>query len=335
MSAKGERLKGKVAIVTGSGNGIGRAEALQLAREGAKVVVNDLARGEPTSAEKVAQEIHDAGGTAIAVNASVSTMAGAKAIVGAANEAFGRPDILVNNAGFGRVGPIAEMSEADWDSVIAVNLKGTFAMIRHAAPLFKAQGSGLIVNTSSDAGTGDTFLGGYSAAKEGIVGLTRAVARELARDGVRCNAIRPRAFDTGQSRAANFDKQVRFYQRFGVPLSGVHPMGPAMGTAAEVAAFVAWLCTDDAVNINGRIFVIGCGEAGLWEEPKLTRSIRRDQPWDLDALEAKREELFGGLRNEPLQLPVETWSIYDERVELLHAQQSARARAAREGGKAE
>ncbi len=324
MSASTGRLKGQVAIVTGGGGGIGRAEALQLAQEGAKVVVNDLPRGEPTSAEKVVQEIRNAGGEAVAVNASVSRMEGAAAIVHAAIDTYGRLDILVNNAGFGRMAPIWEMTEAEWDSVIAVNLKGSFAMIRHAAAHFRAQGGGVIVNTSSDAGTGDTYMDGYSAAKEGLVGLTRAVARDLARDGVRCNAIRPRAFDTGQSTAGGLETHRRFFERFGTTISGRHPLGPAAGTAAEVAAFVAWLCTDAAKSINGRIFLIGCGEAALWEEPKIARAIVRDQPWDLDGLMAQGEALTQGLLNEPLALPDEAWAVLDTRIESHHAHQSAR-----------
>jgi 3-oxoacyl-[acyl-carrier protein] reductase len=195
----GGRLSGKVAIVTGSGRGIGRSEAMLLAAEGAKVVVNDVfleKRGEPDQhsiADDVVSEIRAAGGEAVSSTASVTSMEGAERIVKTALNEYGRLDILINNAGNVRPGAIYEMPETDWDRVIQVHLKGAFTMIRHASPLLCAQGEGVIVNTSSESGLGHGGMSNYSAAKEGIIGLTRAVARELGRFGVRCNAIRPRA----------------------------------------------------------------------------------------------------------------------------------------------
>src|SRR6185369_14224054 len=284
MGAKNSgRLAGRVAIVTGAGSGIARAEALALSAEGARVVVNDLPRGEPTSADKVAAEIRAAGGEVVAANMSVSKMENAAAIVQTALDSFGRLDILVNNAGFGRVAPVWAMSEADWDSVIAVNLKGTFAMVRHAAPVFMKQKSGVIVNTSSESGTGDYYFGSYAAAKEGVAGFTRAVARDLARFGVRCNAIRPRAFDTGQATPAGYEKLMAFFRRFGRGISGVYPIGPVCGKGAEVAAIVTWLCTDEAARANGRVFVAGCGEVGLYPEPRPAQSFTNLQGWTVDS----------------------------------------------------
>ena len=315
MGAKNSgRLAGRVAIVTGAGSGIGRAEALALSAEGARVVVNDLPRGEPTSADKVAAEIRAAGGEVVAANMSVSKMENAAAIVQTALDSFGRLDILVNNAGFGRVAPVWAMSEADWDSVIAVNLKGTFAMVRHAAPVFMKQKSGVIVNTSSESGTGDYYFGSYAAAKEGVAGFTRAVARDLARFGVRCNAIRPRAFDTGQATPAGYEKLMAFFRRFGRGISGVYPIGPVCGKGAEVAAIVTWLCTDEAARANGRVFVAGCGEVGLYPEPRPAQSFTNLQGWTVDSLSEIRDHLLFGVENEFITLPEEAQAMIDQRA---------------------
>ena len=180
-----KRFAGKVAVVTGAGRGIGRCEALLLAQQGAKVVVNDLG-GAPTGegadksvAQMVADEIKAAGGEAVANTDSVTTMEGGKAIIDSAIKNFGRLDILINNAGNLRPKPIWEMTEQDWDLVINVHLKGTFTCTRHAAPIFREQRSGVIVNTASESGLGHYGMANYSAAKEGIVGFTRTVARDL------------------------------------------------------------------------------------------------------------------------------------------------------------
>ncbi len=197
-----QRLAGKVAIVTGAGRGIGREEALLLASQGAKVVVNDVGRHPGETAQDVANRIREMGGEAEANNDSVAAMEGAEHLINTAVAKFGRLDILVNNAGVIAPGEVSNLSEEDWDKVIAVHLKGTFATIRHASPIMKHQRSGVIVNTGSESGLGHPAMGNYSAAKEGIVGLTRTVARELGRFGIRCNAIRPRANTEGTSEYA-------------------------------------------------------------------------------------------------------------------------------------
>jgi NAD(P)-dependent dehydrogenase (short-subunit alcohol dehydrogenase family) len=192
-------LDGKVAIVTGAGGGIGRAEALLFAREGAKVVVNDLggARDGTGSsdamASKVAEEIKAAGGQAVASFDSVSTPAGASAIIKAAVDAFGRLDILVNNAGILRDKSLLKMDEAMWDAVIDVHLKGTFLCSQAAAKQMVSQGEGgRIVNTTSVSGMMGNFgQANYSAAKAGIYGLTRTVAIELQKHRITVNAIAP------------------------------------------------------------------------------------------------------------------------------------------------
>ena len=193
------RLEGKVAIVTGAGRGIGRGEALALAGEGAAVVVNDLGgstAGEGSDAapaQQVADEITAAGGRAVANFGNVGDFEAAGAMVQQALDEFGRLDILVNNAGILRDRMVFNMTAEEWDQVIAVHLTGTFNTIKHASVIMRQQRSGRIINTSSVSGLGFVGQTNYAAAKEGIVGLTRTVARDLGRYGVTCNALRPSA----------------------------------------------------------------------------------------------------------------------------------------------
>ncbi len=194
---------------------------------------------------------------------------------------------------------IWEMSEEQWDEVIATNLKGTFTTIRHAAPIFREQRSGVIVNTSSESGLGHWSNSSYAASKEGIVGFTRSIARDLGQFNVRCNAIRPRA----RTRMVNRHAAALMQQGWEVlrwPPMG-NRWGPDMrsGMLDEVGAFVAWLCSDAAHNVNGRTFQIGTGEVGLWSEPELIRSSFRAEGWDRTALNnpATRQYLIGDLRN--------------------------------------
>ena len=194
----GTRLAGKVVIVTGGAGSIGRQHSLLFASEGARVVVNDLGvsavgDGEMASASRVAEEIRQQGGEAIASTESASSFAGAEAIVSQAVDAFGTVDIVVNNATAYGTNDIWRFSEEDFDLTLNVNLKGYFALIKYAAPHMCHQGSGVIINTSSGSGFGHPSMSVYAAAKEGLIGLTRTAARELGRFGVRCNAIRPGA----------------------------------------------------------------------------------------------------------------------------------------------
>lgn len=192
-------LEGKVAIVTGAGGGIGRATALLFAREGAKVVVNDVGgardgTGESASpADAVVDEIRAAGGDALANSDSVATRDGARAIVGAAVDGFGRLDVLVNNAGILRDKTLLKMDDAMWDAVIAVHLTGSFLCTQAAATQMRVQGSpGSIINTTSVSGMlGNFGQANYAAAKAGIYGLTRTASIELQRHGIRVNAVAP------------------------------------------------------------------------------------------------------------------------------------------------
>ena len=306
----GQRLGGKIAVVTGAGRGLGRAEALALAHEGARVVVNDNGsemngRGsDPRVAQAVVDEIRAAGGEAIGNTDSVATWAGGKRIIETALEHFGGLDILVNNAGNLLGDRIWDISEEDWDVTIGIHLKGTFTTVRHAAPIFRKQNSGIIINTSSQAGLGEPGTGHYSAAKEGIVGFTRSIARDLGPFGVRCNTLRP----LGLSRmcdpplASTIEWVSELQENYGVPGTGnlwVDFRTPRILDGSEVAAFVVWLCTDAAANITGRTFQIGAGQVALYSEPGLERSTFRKEGWNLEELDALGANgyLTGAIRN--------------------------------------
>jgi NAD(P)-dependent dehydrogenase (short-subunit alcohol dehydrogenase family) len=191
-------LEHKVAVITGAGNGIGRATALLFAREGAKVVVNDLGGGRAggaagnEAADAVVAEIRKAGGTAEASYDSVASKEGAQGIAGKALSAFGRIDVWLNNAGILRDKTLLKLDLADWQAVLDVHLTGTFLCTQAAAEQMKAQGSGSIINTSSVSGMlGNFGQSNYAAAKAGIYGLTRTASIELQRYGVRVNAVAP------------------------------------------------------------------------------------------------------------------------------------------------
>ena len=299
-----KRLSGKVAVVTGAGRGIGRAEAMLLAQQGARVVVNDLGGGpigggaDDRVASQVVEEIRAAGGEAVANFDNVATMEGGARIIQAAVDSFGRLDILINNAGIVRPRIIYNMSEGDWDDVIAVHLKGHFSTIRAAAMHFREQKSGVIVNTASESGLGHLGQSSYSAAKEGIVGLTRTIARDLGKFNVRCNAIRPRAatrlFDEEAQKA--MERTRAMMGERGVPVPMPNPLD---NKPEQVAALVVWLCTDAAANVNGRTFVVGGEMVGLYPEPEPIRTMIHEDGWDLDALDRSAPtQLTAGLRNE-------------------------------------
>jgi len=275
-----KRLEGKVAIVTGAGRGIGRGESLALASEGAKLVVNDLGgavdgSGTSTSpADGVVAEIKKLGGEAVANYDSVATMQGAQNIVKTAIDSFGKIDILVNNAGILRDRMLFNMSEEDWDLVLKVHLYGHFYTIRAASTFFRQQRYGRIINTSSVAGLNATTYGqaNYGAAKEGVVGLTRKVARDMGRYGVTCNCIRPSAGTrltiSDEMRKARPEAVARFEH--------IKP--------EDIAPLVVWLASDDAANVNGRTFYIETGRIGLYSEPVLEKQLVKVGGWTSDEL---------------------------------------------------
>lgn len=302
------KLEGKVAVVTGAGRGIGRAESLLLVQEGAAVVVNDLGgnpdgSGNSTSAaDDVVAEIRAAGGRAVANYDSVTTMQGGQNIVDAALENFGRLDIVVNNAGILRDRMIYNMTEEEWDSVIAVHLKGHFAVSRAASNVFREQHFGRIINTSSAAGLGNRGQSNYSAAKEGIIGLTRTLARDLGRYGVTVNAIRPTAGTrltmSEQLKAAAERAAQEGKKELAEMVNSLGALKPE-----HVAPLVIWLCTDAAANINGRTFMIGGPSIALYSEPEPIRSLFSPKGfWTLEELDAAMPGITGDLVNpEPPQ----------------------------------
>jgi len=276
-----KRLAGKVAIVTGAGRGIGRGEALALASEGVKVVINDLGGAVDGSgaahspADKVVAEIKKLGGEAVANYDSVATIEGGENIVKTAIDNFGKVDILVNNAGILRDRMLFNMTGEDWDTVLKVHLFGHFYTIKAVSPVFRQQRYGRIINTSSVAGLNATTYGqvNYGAAKEGIVGLTRKVARDMGRYGVTCNCIRPNAGTrltlSDEMKKARPETMARFEQ-----------MRPPEG----IAPLVVWLASDDAANVNGRTFFVEKGRIGLYSEPILEKQLVKDGGWTIDEL---------------------------------------------------
>jgi len=304
----GERLKGKVAVVTGAGRGLGRCHALALAAEGAKVVVNDLGGAmdgtgaDKTPADEVVAEIKKMGGDAVANYDSVTTMEGGERIIKTAIDNFGHLDILVNNAGVLRDRMIFNMTEEEWDTVISVHLKGHFACTKPACVIFRQQRSGRIINTSSISGLGNMGQANYAAAKEGIVGLTRTVARDMGRYGVTCNDIRPAAATrltlTPELKAAR--------EKMAATGLGAGPrLGPRPPEA--IAPFVVFLCTDEAANINGCTFQVLGGEVHLMTDPVAVKSIHKAGVWTVDELcKLVPQSLAAGLVNPmPPQPPKE------------------------------
>lgn len=241
-------LEGKVAVITGGSRGIGRAIAMRLSAEGAKVAIcgRNL-----EAAEEVVAEIEAAGATGMAVAADVSRESDAEALIQASIKCFGRLDILVNNAGITRDGLLVRMKEEDWDTVLDVNLKGAFFTTRAALrPMLRARG-GRIVNISSIAGTmGIPGQANYSAAKAGLIGFTKAVAKEVASRSITVNAVAPGFIETEMTAVLPEDRK-RIY------LSQI-PIG-RFGDPTEVAALVSFLVSEAAGYITGQVITIDGG----------------------------------------------------------------------------
>ncbi|MBE0480289.1 MAG: SDR family NAD(P)-dependent oxidoreductase [Dehalococcoidia bacterium] len=285
----GARLKGKVAIVTGAGRGIGKEEALLLAQEGAKVVVNDLGGGPDgagsasSPADEVVAEIKSKGGEAVANYDSVATPEGGERIIKSALDAFGRLDILVNNAGILRDRMIFNMSPEEWDIVMKVHLYGHFYCTRPACSIFRQQRSGRIINTASESGLGNMGQANYSAAKEGIVGFTRTVARDMGKYGVTCNAVRPRAA-TRLTVSPELAAAIERAKATGAALPPGADLIDALPEPGDIVPFVVYLATDEAANINGCTFLISGNQVSLYSEPVAAKTIFKNGRWTLDEL---------------------------------------------------
>jgi NAD(P)-dependent dehydrogenase (short-subunit alcohol dehydrogenase family) len=277
-------LDGRVAVITGSGRGIGREFALSMASEGAKVVVNDVGvsldgRGsEEDAAANTCKEIEALGGEAVPNYDSVTDFAGAENIVNTAVEAFGKIDILVNNAGIVRDRTLVKMSEEDFDAVLAVHLKGSFNCARHAAPLMKDQGYGRIINISSSAGLRGNFgQTNYGAAKAAMMGLTFVWSMELGRYGVTVNAVAP----AGATRMT-----ASLYERSGqeVPLE----QDPALN-----APLVTFLASERAAHVNGQILGRTDYAFTLFQHPKQIAWMWRDGGWTPELVAEYFDQMLG------------------------------------------
>ena len=287
----GALLKNKVAVVTGSGRGIGRGIALQLSAEGAKVVVNDLGGAvdgsgdSATPADEVVNEIKAAGGEAVSNYDSVVTMDGGENIVKTALDNFGKIDIAVAVAGILRDRMLFNMTEEEWDAVIAVHLKGTFTVTKAASILFRQQRSGRIITFSSTSGLyGNSGQANYGAAKDGIAGFTRAVARDLGRYGVTVNSISPGANSRMTQTVPQSARDLRAAS--GIQSnSAVTPL-ELNRDPEDVAPMVAWLASDEAKDVNGHVFHCQGGQISLMNNPAEERTLGKSGRWSVEEIDA-------------------------------------------------
>lgn len=242
-----KRLDGKIAIVTGSGRGLGKGIAVKLALEGAKVVILDVLE---ENAKKCAMEIINSNGSAIYFPANISKIEDVKNIYDKTIKEYGKIDILVNNAGINKDAMLNKMTDEEWDLVIGVNLTGTFYMTREASKIMREQGNGRIINISSMSWMGNIGQANYAASKAGVIGLTKTAARELAKKGVTCNAICPGFIETDMTKGVP--------QKVWDIMMNKIPAGRA-GKPSDIGNIAAFLASDEADYITGQIIEVSGG----------------------------------------------------------------------------
>jgi NAD(P)-dependent dehydrogenase (short-subunit alcohol dehydrogenase family) len=277
---EGKPLQDKVAVVTGAGRGIGAAVALELARQGARIVVNDVgasldgAGASASPGEEVAARIRELGGEAVVSTDSVADPAAAERIVGTAVDRFGRIDAVVNNAGILRDAMFHKMSVADWESVIGVHLMGSFYVSRAAAQHFRRQESGAFVHLTSTSGLiGNVGQANYAAAKLGIVGLSKSIALDMRRFNVRSNCIAPWAYTRMIASIPT-----------GTPEQQARVEKIKQMTPDKIAVMAAYLASDLASDVTGQIFGVRNNEIFLFSQPRLLRSVHRGEGWSVETI---------------------------------------------------
>ena len=285
-----DTLKGKTAIVTGAGRGIGSGVARLLAAEGAAVVVNDLgveldgSGGSASHADQVVAAIKEAGGNAVPSYLSVAEFENGEALVRQAIDAFGRLDIVVTCHGILRDRMIFNMSEQEWDDVIGVHLTGTFNVVRHASRRMREQRSGRIITFSSTSGLwGNSGQANYGAAKSGIGGLTKVVARDLGRYGVTCNAIVPMA---ATRMTTSVPEQARATRAaHGISRGQLGATTEVQFDPEDIAPFVAYLASDFAASVNGQFFLVYGKSVSVMSQPRLEKTILKPEGfWSVEEL---------------------------------------------------
>jgi len=288
-------LQGKVAIVTGSGRGLGLAYAQELARQGASVIVNDV--DEATAAEAVAS-IEQAGGTATAVVAPVGPTETAQKLVDTAYETYGGLDIVVTNAGVLRDTVTWKMSDEDFDLVINVHLRGTFTVVREAATRMREAGTpGRIICIGSPTGQRGNFgQTNYAAAKAGIAGMVRTWALEFKKAGITANVVIPVAATAMTATVPYFAAAVEADAK-GEPMPAFFRHDLGFGTADDVAGLIAFLASDEAAGITGQAIGIGGDRLQLWSHPEPVATAYREGGWTYDALREGFAEAVGELQS--------------------------------------